>query len=294
MSSNDDKELSPEAKLAIHNYLWKLGSAALGVIVILAGLGVFALFSSVRTELVNELDKDLAGFQEDLTKELETRLDVVLGKAEDAFLDNIEQAAAARVEISDAREKTAEAQRLAAELINESQGLEGQLAQVKILAEGSSEDIARALLAVPEFENSIEAKITDVNFFDITPKGFAFLSNESCPSNFTSIEDGYIKLGGQDLSLVATGSNDRQLSHNHDAGNLFAAIGFGGTSPNLSITNFRVNERLPANRIMKLEGFMDNTNEETTASAVGGTTGDYNMEFNVEPRHIVLRLCIKQ
>jgi hypothetical protein len=132
------------------------------------------------------------------------------------------------------------------------------------------------------------------SFVDNAPAGFAFLSNQACPAGFGSVEDGYIKLGGQGLSLTATGSNSRELNHNHQAGNLVAAIGFGGKSPNLSIANRRVGETFTANRILALDGGMDTTNINGSASAIEGATGDATLSFNVEPRHIVLRLCIIQ
>lgn len=132
-------------------------------------------------------------------------------------------------------------------------------------------------------------------FWANVPQGFAFLSSKPCPSGYEPVEDGYIKLGNQNLTLQATGTNERSINHNHDAGDLYAAIVFGGDRSNLGIANERVPANYRSNRsISSLVGEPGPGEEnQTSATAVRGVTANHSISFDVEPRHIILRLCVK-
>ena len=155
-------------------------------------------------------------------------------------------------------------------------------------------------LTVNDLYNALKEELegeiaSSTNVLANLPQGFAFLSNEPCPRGFISVEDGYIKLGSQNLSLTATGDNSRDLGHYHDAGDLHAAIVFGGDPGNMSISNRRVSESFQENRSLSLNGNLTVQERSLSQStAVEGATDTQALVVNVEPRHIILRLCMKQ
>lgn len=129
-------------------------------------------------------------------------------------------------------------------------------------------------------------------------EGFALLSNKDCPSGFVSVEDGYIKLGKK-VTLKAKGSNERNIDHQHSAGGLYAAIVFGGDAGNMSIANRRIDgaSTFESTRSMPLPGkFGKGGGRGYKPTAVQGLTDNMNRnnQINIEPRHIVLRLCLKK
>ena len=129
------------------------------------------------------------------------------------------------------------------------------------------------------------------------PTGFSYLSTVACPSGYSAVESGYIKLGSSP-NTTPVSAESKSIAHTHSAdGDLRAAIGFR-TDTTVYIQWQQMGETFLSNKRLPGSASGDGSSDSTYATDVFGDTGGMsaNSSINgddVEPTHIVMRLCVK-
>lgn len=166
------------------------------------------------------------------------------------------------------------------------------------------------------------------NLMQKAPTGFSYLTTSTCPTGYTAVEQGFIKLGSSPSTTcinesgeggACNGTSDIDLSHSHTGGEhghteVLTAAGQGGGSHDHNLNDCVVGTNggsggglspLIANQTNNCSldtGTKSHTHDSSSVSGTIGTdttngdvstTTDGNSAESIEPEHIVMRLCVK-
>jgi len=136
-----------------------------------------------------------------------------------------------------------------------------------------------------------------------------FLTTNACPAGYTAVEDGYVRLGGTGLTIVASTRTLEAPAHYHGVGTLatdleanhrhayydYHYLDSGGPDPNYATptgddTGIRTQTfRSPGTNA----GSPHNHTVSGLAGNTAGSDGDANLGVTGELEHVLLRLCVK-